>query len=177
MFFVILKMVLEKADYTVDNIMSLTSFVETRKLKRQSTFTAFIDFTKAYDPINRDLLFRKLSDMGLTGRIHKTITSLYDNVKCCVCINGLKTDYSEVSCGLKQDVTLPTLLFNLYVNDLVIKIKRLGIGIDIDGEKVAIMLYADDLVLVSATEDGLQILLQELNTWCQNNGIRITQQK
>ena len=41
----------------------------------------------------------------------------------------------------------------IYVNDLVIKIKSLGIGIDIGGE----MLYADDLVLVSATEDDLQI--------------------
>ena len=51
------------------------------------------------------------------------------------------------------------------MNDLVIKIKRLGIDIDIEGEKVAIMLYADDSVLVSATEDDLQILLQELNTW------------
>ena len=39
------------------------------------------------------------------------------------------------------------------MNDLVIKIKSLGIGIDIGGE----MLYADDLVLVSATEDDLQI--------------------
>ena len=68
-------------------------------------------------------------------------------------------------------------LFYLYVNDLVVKIRSLGIGIDIDGEKVAIMLYADDLVLVSAKEDDLQILLQELNTWCQNNGVRINQQK
>ena len=115
--------------------------------------------------------------MGLTGRKHNAITSLYDNVKCCVRINGLKADYFGVSCGLKQGCTLSTLLFNLYVNDLAIKIKHLGIGIDIDGEKVAIMLYADDLVLVSATENNLQILLQELNTWCQNNGIRINIQK
>ena len=95
-------MVLEKGRNTVDHIVSLTSIVETRKLKRQSTVTAFIDFTKAYDSINRDLLFRKLSDMGLTGRMHKAITSLYNNVKCCARINGLKTDYFEVSCGLKQ---------------------------------------------------------------------------
>ena len=70
--------------------------------KRQSTFTSFIDFTKVYDSINRDLRFRKLLDMGLTDRIHKTITSRYDNAKCCVRINGLKMDYFEVSCGLKQ---------------------------------------------------------------------------
>ena len=166
-----------KGRSTVDHIVSLTSLIETKKLKRQSTFAAFIDFTKAYDSINRDLLFRKLSDMGITGRIHKAITSLYDNVKCCVRINGLKTGYFEVSCGLKQGCTLSTLLFNLYVNDLVIKINSLDIGIEIGDEKVAILLYADDLVLVSSSEDDLQILLQELNTWCQNNGIKINEQK
>ena len=166
-----------KGRSTVDHIVSLTLLIEIRKLKRQSTFAAFIDFTKAYDSINRDLPFRKLSDMGLTGRIHKAITSLYDNVKCCVRINGLKTDYFEVSCGLKQSCTLSTLLFNLYVNDLVIKINSLDIGIEIGDEKVSILLYADDLVLVSSSEDDLQILLQELNTWCQNNSIKMNEQK
>ena len=39
------------------------------------------------------------------------------------------------------------------------------------------MLYADDLVLVSATEDDRQILLQEINTWRQNNGIKFNEQK
>ena len=129
-----------KGRSTVDHIVSLTSIIETRKLKRQSTFTAFIDFTKAYDSINRDLLFHKLVDLGLSSRIHQAIRSLYDNVKCCVRINGMKTEYFEVTCGLKQGCTLSTLLFNLYVNDLVIKINSLDIGIEIDGEKVAILL-------------------------------------
>ena len=108
-----------KGGSTVALIVSLTSLIETRKLK----FTAFIEVTKAYDSINRELLFRKISGVGITGRVHKAITSLYDNVKCCVRLNGLKTDYFEVKCGLKQGCTLSTLLFNLYVNDLVIKIK------------------------------------------------------
>ena len=98
-----------KGRSTVDHIVSLTSIIETRKLKRQSTFTAFIDFTKAYDSINRD----KLADLGLSGQIHQAIRSLYDNVKCCVRINGMKTEYFDVTCGLKQGCTLSTLLFNL----------------------------------------------------------------
>ena len=79
-----------KGRSTVDHIVPLTSIVEIRKFKRQPTFTAFIYFTKAYGSINRDMRFRKLPDMGLTGRIHKAITSLYDNMKCCVRIMALK---------------------------------------------------------------------------------------
>ena len=63
------------------------------------------------------------------------------------------------------------------MNDLVIKINSLDIGIEIDGEKVAIFLYADDLVLISATEDDLQTLLNELTTWCLANGLNINRKK
>ena len=113
-----------KGRSTIDHVQSITSIIETRKLKRQSTFAAFIDFAKAYDSVNRDLYFQKLADLGLNGRIYKAITSLCENVKCFVRINGLKTEFIEVGCGLKQGCILSTLLFNLYVNDLVIRINR-----------------------------------------------------
>ena len=82
---VTLKMASEKVEVRWLIYLSLTSLIETRKLK----FTALIDVTKAYDSINRELLFRKISGVGITGRVHKAITSLYDNVKCCVRLNGL----------------------------------------------------------------------------------------
>ena len=166
-----------KGRSTIDHIQSLTSIIETRKLKRQSTYAVFIDFSKAYDSINRKLLFRKLHDLGIHGHIYGAITSLYDNVKCFVRLNGLKTDYIDVTCWLKLGCRLSTLLFNLYVNDLVLRVNNLDIGIEIDDEKIAVLLYADDLVLIAASEGDLQILLNELNIWCQNNCIKINQQK
>ncbi|VDH92265.1 Hypothetical predicted protein [Mytilus galloprovincialis] len=48
---------------TIDHIKSLTSIIKTKKLKRLSTFMAFIDFRKAYDGINRAMLFQKLFDL------------------------------------------------------------------------------------------------------------------
>ena len=166
-----------KGRSSIDHVQSLTSIIETRKLKRQSTYAAFIDFSKAYDSINWRLLFRKLHDLGLHGHIYGAITSLYDNVKCFVRLNGLKTDYIDVTCGLKQGCIFYQQLFNLYVNDLVLRVNNLDIGIEIDDEKIAVLLYADDLVLIAAGDGDLQILLNELNVWCQNNCIKINQQK
>ena len=44
-----------KGRSTVDYLSTLTSIIETRKLKKLSTFAAFIDFRKAYDKINRSI--------------------------------------------------------------------------------------------------------------------------
>ena len=77
---------------TMDHILTLTSIIETRKLSRQPTFTAFIDFKKAYDAIDRTLLFTKLNQLGITEHMYNAISSLYDGVQCCVRVNGLKTN-------------------------------------------------------------------------------------
>ena len=130
---------------TIDHLSSLTTIVETRKLKRMSTYVAFIDFRKAYDGINRTLLFRRLTDIGIRGHMFDALLSLYKNVECCVRINGCKTDW-----------------FNFYINDLSTYIHSLDIGIDIGQEKVAMLLYADDLVLMANSETELQTLLNTL---------------
>ena len=69
------------------------------------------------------------------------------------------------------------ILFNLYVNDLVTQISELGLGIDIDGEKVAVLLYANDLVILSETEDDLQTILDTLHVWCSTNCLFVNPDK
>ena len=58
---------------------------------------------------------------------------------------------------------LSPLLFHLYINDLVSDMKQLNLGIDIDGEKVCILLYADDVILMTETEEELKELLNCLH--------------
>ena len=123
---------------------SLTSVIETRKSLRMSTFTAFIDFKKEYDKIDRQLLFTKLEELGLSSKFRKAVYAIYNNVECCVKVGGRLSKWFEVNQGLKQGCVLSPILFNMFINSLVTEIHALGIGVDIDGEKVAILLYADD---------------------------------
>ena len=100
---------------TTDHIISLTSIIETetRKLYKKDVFAAFIDFTKAYDNIDRGILFTKLSDLVISGLMYKALIAIYDNVRCLVRINGRFTEWFDVSCCLKQGCSLSSTLFNL----------------------------------------------------------------
>ena len=164
---------------TNDHLSSLTNIIETRKRLRQSTFCAFIDFKKAYDFVERGILWNKLTSViGVNGKIVIAIKSLYNNVTSCVRINGLYTEEFEVQCGLRQGCGLSPLLFNLFINDLAVAIKALDKGISIsDNEKLCILLYADDIVLISDNEQDLQSMLNVLNTWCSFNCMVVNHDK
>ena len=65
----------------------------------------------------------------------------------------------------------------MYVNDLAENINALGCGVDIDGEQLSLLLYADDVILIAPTENSLQRMLDTLNDWCHKWRLQINQDK
>ena len=52
---------------TTDHLITVTTLIESRKLRRRPTYATFIDFKQAYDRIPRNLLFKKLIPSELMG--------------------------------------------------------------------------------------------------------------
>ena len=96
------------------------------------------------------------------------IKSLYNNVNCWVKLDThTLTKEFPVHIGVKQGCKLSPTLFNIYINDLAIQIKNLNKGVKVGNDQVSILLYADDLVLLSDSARNLQSQLDCLNNWCQ----------
>ena len=143
--------------------------IESRLALKKNTFACFVDLSKAYDRINRDLLWKKLFAYGINNdnKIMKALKAIYEKVKCNVRINGMKTQWFDVTVGLKQGCIWSPLLFNMYINDLCIEMKATGKGLNIGEETLCILLFADDLVLLAENEEDLQLLLNVMSEWCK----------
>ena len=74
-----------------------------------STFTAFIDFNKAYDIIDRQLLFTKQEELRLSSTFRKTVYAIYNNVERCVKEEGRLSKWFEANQGLKQGCVISPL--------------------------------------------------------------------
>ena len=157
------KMVFVKIE---DQVSTLTNITDTRKKRKLSTVCAFIDFRKA----NKELLWTKLDNIEITGKMLGAITSVYVSLSSCVRLNNRTTDWFDVTCGLRQGCCLSPVLFNLFINDLALRIKALGKGVMVDEDLICILLYADDIVLLSENADDFQLLLDCLNDCCDMNG-------
>ena len=111
------------------------------------------------------------------GRLYNAIISLSATVKSCVRINGISTDFFDVKCGLKQGCLLSPLVFNLYINDLIHEMKQLNVGEETDDEKMCVLMYADDVILIANNAEELQSLLNCLALWCERNCLKINKDK
>ena len=63
------------------------------------------------------------------------------------------------------------------MNDLVAELKATNVGVDIGGERVCILLYADDMVLIANDARELQLLLDRLGAWCDKWAMMINAEK
>ena len=65
----------------------------------------------------------------------------------------------RITNGVKQGAVLSAILFCVYIDELITKLRRNKTGCWIDGNFVGIIVYADDIVLLSPTLGGLQEMI------------------
>ena len=161
----------------IDNILMMVLMGNKCVQLNGSMFSAFIDFKKAYDSVDRDLLWGKLESMGIQGKILQCIKAMYSDVKCKVKVGGEVGSNFSVTTGLRQGCVLSPLLFSLYVNDLMEVLRREEIGIRIDNLTIPGLLFADDLVITAEKSSDLNRALEVVYGWCNRWKLKINAEK
>merc|ERR1711954_446024 len=142
----------------------------------KDTFLCFIDYKKAFDSVDRNLLMFKLYNIGVTGNMYAAISLVYSNPRSRIILQDYCTDYFDCPIGVKQGDCLSPTLFSIFINDLAWEIKDSNIGVNIEVEDIAgnievivlnILLYAEDIVLFAENEEDLQSLLFIVQIWCK----------
>ena len=78
----------------------------------------FINFAKAFDIVNHDILLTKLENYGVRGESLEWFKSYLEIRKQCVNINGKSSKFSDIKCGVPQSSVLGLLIFLIYINDI-----------------------------------------------------------
>ena len=164
---------------TLDNSFVLRHLVDSAALKEQPLYCAFIDFSKAYDRVDRQLLWRCLQGMGLAGPALDTLQQMYEHVWLQVRAGGSLGEPFRSDVGVKQGCPLSPLLFGIYIDRLerFLADKCPGAGARLAGQVLRCLLYADDVVLIAESPAQLQSMLSCLQTFCEASSMFVNRKK
>lgn len=131
-------------------------------------YLAFIDFKKAFDTIWRTGLIKKLQRRNLDSKFINIIADMYSDNKAAVKVTrNRRSEFFESTQGVKQGDGLSPTLFNIYVDDIIaILQEKDSAPATLNNILIGGMFYADDLVIMSNTEAGLQNSLHKLDRFC-----------
>lgn len=154
---------------TLDAAFILRHTLEVYQSRKKPVYCAFIDFRKAYDSVNRNILWSCLERMGLHGNYMSTLKNMYREVRMRVRVGNSISEAFLAEAGVKQGDNLSPLLFGLFI-DQVEKYFTDKCG-DEEGIRIAdnfcrVILYADDLAILSESPEGLQNMLKHLDDFC-----------
>ena len=142
-----------------DNNFVLNTIIMKAAAKNKKVHIAYLDIKKAYDTVSRVELWRRMRKMGLGG-IVGVLKAIYQDDRLVANVNGAKTRELYLGRGLRQGCSLCPILFALYVVDWGRALEASGEGVIIGNVKIGALFFADDVVLVSWTAEGLKRLLK-----------------
>ena len=104
---------------------------------------------------------------------------MYSHSICCVKGNYTRSEFFNYDKGVRQGCILSPLLFNLYLNELPFILNNNAKDSILlpDGSHLNCLLYADDLLLISTSAEGLQQSLDRLSKYCQDWLLKINPTK
>jgi hypothetical protein len=115
-----------------------------------------VDFSKAFNRINHNILITKLSDMGVPGWLLNIVMGFLSNREMVVKYGGITSQTKSLPGGGPQGTLLGLLLFLILINDCGFKEEDQRIGDVITQQKKKFLpttthaKYVDDLTIVEA---------------------------
>ena len=140
--------------------------------KKEIAMLLLIDFSKAFDMVDHDILLNKLNNYGIRGIAHDWIKSYLANREQYVHIRGKNSSMEKLEFGVPQGSILGPLLFVIYINDLP-RIQQL----------VKFILYADDANIfitgknMGKIEEKFTQLSNAIFDWVGGNGLSLNIKK
>ena len=167
----------EKKARPSDHLLVIKTLIDTYTNTGRKLFACFVDFQKAFDSVWRTGLFYQLIKYGMNLHIIKILKDMYDKTSVCLKLNGKLTHTFKTYRGVRQGCNLSPKLFNILINDIPKIFDSSCEPVKLGSVKLNCLMYADDLVLLSSSEAGLQECLRRLHRYTKECHLAINLKK
>ena len=163
---------------TKDQIANIRWIIEKAREFQKNIYFCFTDYTKAFDCVDHNRLWKILKEMGIPDHLTCLLRNLYAGQEGTVRTGHRTADWFQIGKGVRQGCILSPCLFNLYAEYIMrtAKLAEAQAGIKIVGRNINNLRYADDTTLMAESEE-LKSLLMKLKVESEKFGLKLNIQE
>ena len=138
--------------------------IEKAREFQKNIYFGFIDYTKVFDCVDHNKLWKILKEMGVSDHFTCLLRNMYEGQEATVRSGHGKTDWFQIGKGVRQGCILSPCLFNFYA-EYIMRNSRLNgaqAGIKIVGRNNNNLQYPDDTTLMAESKEELKSLLTKV---------------
>ena len=162
-----------KSYSTIDHIHSIRQIIQKHHEHKIPLYLLYIDFEKAFDSVEHNAILNALKTQGIPDQYIQVIKEINNQTTTSIKLFHRPIEIN-IERGVRQgDVISP----NLFTSTLEHLIRQIDFnqneGINIDGEKLRYLAFADDIVLMTNDPRSIESMLQKLNNEADKVGLKI----
>ena len=142
-----------KGRETRDQIVNICWIIEKAREFQENIYLCFIDYTKAFDCVDHNKLWKILQEVGIPNHLTCLLKNLHAGQEGTVRTRHGTTDWFQIGKGVRQGCILSPCLFNFYAEYIMrnARLDEAQAGIKIPGRNIKNLKYAEDTTLWQKT--------------------------
>ena len=164
-----------KEDYSTSQCSWLVNEVASYFLRKGTPcIVTLLDCTKAFDKCKFDILFKKLMDRNMPAIVVRALVFVYEKQHAWVSWGKARSKTFGIKNGTRQGSVLSPALFSVYMDDLIIMLRKSGVGCHVGGVFCGVVGYADDLCLLAPNRSAMEVMLQVCEKYAKDNNLEFS---
>ena len=145
--------------------------------RNTNVYVCLLDATKAFDCVRYDKLFELLLKKDIPGTVIMLLLDSYTRQYAYMRWNNCMSTLIKMKNGVKQGGVLSPTLFCIYLYELLRRLRETDVGCHVGHMSYAAFGYADDLLLLSPSMHGLDILVKTSESFASEYGATFNAKK
>jgi len=158
---------------TWQKIWLLKNTIEHQNKKKKQIHLVYIDLAKAYDSVEHWGIKQIMTEYGFDEKSINMIMNMCTNNTAEVITVYGNTEEFDIERGVPQGSPISPILFDLFLNPLLIEIEDNKLGVNIGNKNIGILAFADDMAIISDENEKEQKMMDIISEYCNYYGLSI----
>ena len=175
----LIRLIINQIANFINQIANVCWIIEKAREFQKNIYFCFIDYTKAFDCVDHNKLWKILKEMGISDHLTCLLRILYADQEATVRTGHGTTDLFQIRKGVPQGCILSPCLFNLHVEYIMLNagLDEAQAGIKVAGRNINNLRYSDDTTLMAESKEELKNFLMKVKEESKKASLKLNIQK